>query len=74
MVIIIILVLFVSISIYNWFTLLKSSGTLERIVYFSLTFISFVILILHSFDVKIPSPTNGIKFVIESFFESIKEY
>ena len=73
MVLAIIIVLFLSVSVHNWHTLLKNAGTLEKVVWFSFASVSFVILVLRSFDIKVPSPAVPIQKVIETVFKSIKD-
>ena len=48
---------------------LKKAGIINKIVYLSLLGVSFCVLMLYSFDVPVPSPTNPIEAAIDALFK-----
>jgi hypothetical protein len=64
----IVLFLFLFVILFDRLTLLKKTDKREKIIYYFLMSISFVILILYSFDISVPSPSSVIKDALDAIF------
>jgi H+/Cl- antiporter ClcA len=51
----------------------KNTGKKEKFFYIALMIISFGVLVLYTFDVKIPSPTKPITKLIDSLFPALNK-
>lgn len=51
----------------------KNTGTKVKALYIALMVISFGVLVLYTFDVKIPSPTKPITELIDSLFPALSK-
>lgn len=58
--------LFVPAMIFEWKAGLKSAGAKVKILHFSIMLISFCVLLLYSFDISLPSPSNMIGDLVEA--------
>jgi hypothetical protein len=61
-----VLLLFLVAVLYDRSTLLKTAGKRDKVLYVIIMGISFVLLILHSFEIPVPSPSEAIVKVLES--------
>ena len=68
MLISIILLLFALSILIDYATGLKRAKKKVKILHFTLMLISFCVLVLHSLDVRIPSPANWIVDTLEAIF------
>ncbi|NLV58431.1 MAG: hypothetical protein GXY67_06635 [Clostridiales bacterium] len=64
----IVLLLFVPATLMEWLTVLKHSEKKVKVIHIAIMLISFVLLILYSLSVTVPSPSEGITQVIEAIF------
>lgn len=64
----IILFLYGFIIVFDFLPLLRKRDKKQTLTYFSILVFTFIILVLNSFDISIPSPANAIKAFIKSIF------
>lgn len=64
----IVILLFVFVYLFNYKPVLKEGKKTEKIVHISIMSISFIVLILYSFGISVPSPTEPIKNVVSLLF------
>lgn len=64
----IVILLFVFVYFFDYKPVFKNGEKNEKIVHVSIMAISFVILILYSIDITLPSPTEPIKNVVSFLF------
>lgn len=64
----IVLILFIAVTPYEWFAVLRKEEKKVKIIYLSIMLVSFIILVLQSVNVFVPSPADFITNVIESIF------
>lgn len=62
----IVVVLYAVIFLTDFIPYFKTTGTKDKIVYGSFMLVSFVVLILYSLGIKVPSPTTPIKDAIDA--------
>ena len=60
----IVILLFVFVYLFDYKPVLKEGKKTEKIVHISIMSISFIVLILYSFGISVPSPTEPIKNVV----------
>ena len=61
--------LFVSIILFDCFTLLKKVGKRDKIIYFSAMLVSFAVLLIKILDIiPLPSAAGAITSVLEALF------
>ncbi|MEA5016545.1 MAG: hypothetical protein VB099_18490 [Candidatus Limiplasma sp.] len=65
---VIVLLLYASVLAYDLCTAPNEVSKRTKAVYFSLMLISFVLLVLHSLDVSVPSPSDAITHVLDALF------
>jgi hypothetical protein len=70
---IIVVVLFLTIFAADLLPKWRSTGTKDKIVYCTLLFISFGVLVLYTFQVPIPSPTKPITTLIDALFPMLNQ-
>ena len=63
-----IIILYILVMVFESIPLLKEKNNGKIILYFSLIIFSMIISILLSLGVQLPSPSNGIKNIVESIF------
>jgi hypothetical protein len=51
----------------------KSTGVKEKIIYCTLMLLSFGVLVLYTFSVKIPTPTTPIVELIDTLFPTLNK-
>lgn len=61
-----VLLLAFGVFLYDGLGLLKSAKGLEKGVYFALTGIGLLLLVLHSFEITVPSPSYGVINALEA--------
>lgn len=66
--VIIVIIVTLSIIIFDWQILLKNTGTMEKTVYLSLMSVSFIVMILYSIGIDMPSLSLAIETVLNSIF------
>ena len=66
----IILILYFFIIIFNFLPVIKEKQKKEIWIYSAFLFVSFIVLVLNNFSVKLPSPTNMISDFIGSVFHT----
>lgn len=64
----IVILLFVFVYLFDYKPVLKEGKKTEKIVHISIMSISFIVLILYSFGISVPSPTEPIKNVVSLLF------
>lgn len=64
----IVILLFVFVYLFDCKPVLKEGKKTEKIVHISIMSISFIVLILYSFGISVPSPTEPIKNVVSLLF------
>lgn len=64
----IVILLFVFFYLFDYKPVLKEGKKTEKIVHISIMSISFIVLILYSFGISVPSPTEPIKNVVSLLF------
>jgi hypothetical protein len=73
MITIIVIIIFLAIIAADLLPKWNKTGTKDKILYCTLMLISFGVLILYTFDVKIPSPTKPITKLIEALFPMLNQ-
>ena len=73
MITIIVVVVFLIIIAADLLPKWKNTGTKDKALYIALMVISFGVLVLYTFDVKIPSPTKPITEMIDSLFPALSK-
>ena len=63
-----VLFLFIPATLVEWLTVLKHSRKKAKIIHISLMLVSFVVLMLYSFNIAVPTPTDGIQQVLDAIF------
>lgn len=63
----IIIIIYMFIIISEYIPLIKKSNKNEVRLYTSLLVISFILITLVTFNVKLPNPTNAIKSIVQLF-------
>lgn len=63
-----VIVLYIIIMFFETIPILKEKNNGKIIFYFSLIIFSMIISILLSLGVQLPSPSNGIKNIVEALF------
>lgn len=66
--VIIVIIVTLSIIIFDWQILLKNTGTMEKTIYLSLMSVSFIVMILYSIGIYMPSLSLAIETVLNSIF------
>jgi hypothetical protein len=66
--VLIVLILYVIVMFFETVPLLKEKNRGKIIIYFSLTVFSMIISILLTLGVDLPSPSNGIKNIVDAIF------
>jgi hypothetical protein len=66
---ILVLLLCLGTVLYDALTLLKNLNKREKLIYFFMIGLGFVVLSLYSFKVDLPSPSDGIIRVLNSIFK-----
>ena len=64
----IVVLLFFLFILFDYLPQRTEGGIKEKAVYWSLLSAGFVVLILYTFDIRLPSPTGPIRAVIERLF------
>lgn len=67
---IIIIISYIIVMFFEIKTLIKEKNRGKIIFYFSLTMFTMIISILLSLGVQLPSPSNGIKNIVEAIFKN----
>lgn len=65
---VIVVILFIFVYLFDYKPILKNGGIKEKILHGAILAISFSILILNSFGVSIPSPSEPIQKAIHAMF------
>ncbi len=73
MITIIVVVIFLAIIAADLLPKWNSMGTKDKVLYCVLMLISFSVLVLFTFDVKIPSPTKPITELIDALFPALSK-
>jgi len=69
----IVVILFAYILVKDFIPHWKSTGTKDKFVYGVLMLASFSVLILYTFDVPIPSPTESIRNLVDAIFPMLNQ-
>lgn len=64
----IVTLLFVFVYLFDYKPVIQKGKNAEKIVHISIMSISFIILILYSFGISVPTPTEPIKNVVSALF------
>lgn len=62
----IVLILYISIIIFDFIPLVKKRNKKEIWFYLSILIVTFIVILLDSIDINVPSPALLIKIIIES--------
>ena len=65
---VIVVLFYLFIVLFDLIPIVKSGKKKESVVYSALLAVSFVVLILYNFDIKVPGPTELIKNIIDRLF------
>jgi len=65
----IVILLYVCVVLFDFIPSKKHRSKKESIVYCFLLSVSFCVLILYSFDIKVPGPSEPIRNVVEKLFK-----
>lgn len=64
----IVLFLFCAVVLYDCLTLLKTADKREKIIYFTITAVSFIMLMPYSLGITAPPLINFFKYIIDAMF------
>jgi protein-S-isoprenylcysteine O-methyltransferase Ste14 len=65
----IVILLYVCVMLFDFLPSRKDRSKKESIVYFGILSVSFCVLLLYSFDIKVPGPSEPIRNVVETLFK-----
>lgn len=65
----IVIFLFAGAVVFDFLPKLKNQPKRNKIIYLALIGVSFIVLVLYSFDVTVPGPSEPIKSLVESIFK-----
>lgn len=67
----IVVLLYFFVILFDFIPTRKEHTTQRNVVYWGMLSVSFCVLVLYSMDIKVPGPTEPIKFVVEKLFHPV---
>ncbi|MGI6004197.1 MAG: hypothetical protein ACOX88_02105 [Christensenellales bacterium] len=64
-----VLLLFLLTTVFDWVTVLKHAEKKVKIIHSCIMLIGFCVLMLYSFEIPVPSPSDIIKNTVEAIFK-----
>ena len=68
----IVILLYICVVLFDFLPSKKTRSKKESVIYCTLLFVSFSVLVLFTFDIRVPGPSEPIRNIVEKLFKPSK--